>query len=398
MSARPASARAVVGAAAVAVLWCLAATVTACGEGGPTAGRASSSTTTTSTVAALTDRVVDSGDPVADAALEGVAARVEELRGLRFRRPVTARVLPEPQFLERLDATIERDRAEVAAAGDLLVLTGELPPGTDFVAASRAGELADVLGFYDPATRELVVGGDPASPFARAVAAHELTHALDDQWAEGVEPVDEDARVALAATAEGSADRVLEAYLAGMDVRERAAARAGEVGTDRGIDLSGVPPEMWEGLEDLYSLGDAFVARVVRRGGRSALDGVQRRADLATAEVLHGPPAPGGLAPVPAPAADGPVLAAGVLGELGLLGMLNSAVEPAAARSAAAVWRGDWWVRWATPGGGQCLRLDVRPAAVGADGAIATLQRWAAAGPGRTVARRDDLVRVESCR
>ncbi len=373
--------------------------VTACGSERGSGGSSSASTTSVPTTApAPADRVVDTGDPVADEALESVATRVEELRGLRFLRPVRARVLPEPEFLAALGATIDRDAAEVVAAGELLVLTGQLPPGTDFLAASRAGALSDVLGFYDPATGDLLVGGDPSTPAARVVAAHELTHALDDQHDGRAEPVDDDATTARSATAEGSADRVMEQYLGGMDVRERAAARAGMAATDRSVDLSGVPPEMWEGLEDLYSLGDAFVSRLVARGGRRALDAAQRRTDLTTAEVLHGPPAPEGVAAVTAPPADGPVLAEGVLGELGLLGMLTSAVEPASARSAAAAWRGDRWVRFAASGGGGCLRMDLRLSPAGAEEAIATLQRWAEAGPGRTVARQGGLVRVDSCR
>ena len=228
------------------------------------------------------------------------------------------------------------------------------------------------------------------------VVAHELTHALDDQWFDLDAPQrDDDAAVARAALAEGSADRVEEAYLNALGPVDRSRAMAQLADGPTTVDLTKVPPQMWEGVEDLYGLGDAYVARLIRQGGSAAVDGVFARADLTTREVLHAG-TDGPAAVVAVPPADGAVVDDGVLGELGLLDLLATAMAPAAAREAAAGWDGDRYVVW-EKGGASCLRVDLRLEPVVAGSTRRALDRWAEAGGDRTIARSSAGVLVTSC-
>ena len=80
---------------------------------------------------------------------------------------------------------------------------------------------AGVLGFYDPETDELVVRGGDLSPMTRQTIAHELTHALDDQWFDlakaEYEQSDDEVGFGVAALAEGNARRIDKLYAAQLD-------------------------------------------------------------------------------------------------------------------------------------------------------------------------------------
>ena len=80
---------------------------------------------------------------------------------------MAAEVLPPDQFAARLGAELDASRTEAERAGRLLVLTGEIPPGTDYAGLSRQLAAVSVVGLYVPEDRTLLASGDPASPGSR---------------------------------------------------------------------------------------------------------------------------------------------------------------------------------------------------------------------------------------
>jgi hypothetical protein len=158
------------------------------------------------------------GDALARLADE-VAKEVEQLRGWTFKRPVKK---------ERVTlAGAKADIRRMLLAGDtsdrrarlqaFLRVAGLIPPDADLVATSLAVLDQQVAGYYEPATRtlRLVDRPDPMPPFVeRMILAHELTHALDDQYidlADLLKPGSgtEDTEFVASALGEGSATALM---------------------------------------------------------------------------------------------------------------------------------------------------------------------------------------------
>ena len=116
-----------------------------------------------------------------------VAREVEQLRGWKFKRPVkkervsmTRAHLDIRRMLMASDTPDHRARVQA-----FLRVAGLIPPDCNVLDTSLAVLDQQVAGYYEPATRtlRLVEGPSPRPTFVeRMVLAHELTHALDDQY------------------------------------------------------------------------------------------------------------------------------------------------------------------------------------------------------------------------
>jgi hypothetical protein len=326
-------------------------------------------TTVTTEVVPLVEPLTATGDAALDAQLTDVARFVEAERGHPFREPVTVELLDDAAFRARLAESEAPTDPVVERQAVLLQAVGAVPEGFDLVALSHQMSAEGVLGFYDPETGELVVRG-ALTPYTRITLAHELTHALDDQWfpeAMATDPeLDGDTAWARAALAEGSAQVVHEAYRAAMTTGDRARAAVEEATFGWAMTApEGVPPDLYEGLTDIYADGLAFVREVVAGGGTEALDAVFAASPATSEQILHPARALGAAEPaeVAVPSADGDVIESGRLGEAGLLEVLDLGVSPGVARRAAEGWGGDAYVVFTTPTGA-CLRIDVVPDSV----------------------------------
>jgi hypothetical protein len=206
---------------------------------------------------------------------DAVAADVEKLRGWTFKRPVrkerTTLAEAKRYFEGRIDVLLPPPKRAVMEA--FLRTAGLIPAGAD-LRASLAGVLEQqVAGYYDPAagTLHLVDRADDMPAFMqRTVLAHELTHALDDQYV-GLEDLarpqtssTEDADVVKGSLAEGSATALMFQYLA----RETMAGRvnAGEAAEYFKKELARAEslaqmPRYFNALFGSYLVGSAFLAR-----------------------------------------------------------------------------------------------------------------------------------------
>lgn len=117
--------------------------------------------------------------------MRDVMATVERVRGHDFLEPV----VPEAITRTDLDARIEDGFAAMypeelyGRRGLAWQTIGAIPLGTDLRAAYHEFYNVAVIGYYDTLTGELVfLGSDDPMPEERVTLAHELVHALDDQW------------------------------------------------------------------------------------------------------------------------------------------------------------------------------------------------------------------------
>ena len=215
---------------------------------------------------------VDNTDGLNDTELAAVVnrsmARVEYVRGMEFDEPVPVSTVSRAEYRNQSsngsygDALRTFDNAKFEA----LFLIGE---DTDSI-ATQENTLGDsVLGYYSPATDEIVIVTNSETPrIGEGTLSHELVHALQDQQFNlSGDASTRDALQGRNALIEGDASTVETAY----DERCGGTWDCVSVGQSGG----GSPPGHW-GVYFLvyfpYSDGSTFVSDLRERGGWAAVN------------------------------------------------------------------------------------------------------------------------------
>jgi hypothetical protein len=224
-----------------------------------------------------------------------IARRVEQIRGLHFKRPpVPAEVSPaqaQRDGLEDLDRSYPA--AQRHADEEVLKLVGLLQPKIDLrhVSATVFGQ--GVAGYYDPRTKRLriVRGAQTTNRFLEEITlAHELTHALEDQrFGLGLADTSgsDDAALARLALVEGSATAVMFTYAERHFTSDQT---LGGLFAGLGQDTGDLPPFVEAQLLFPYLAGQRFVQELYRTGsnGWSLLNTADHfRPPASTEQVLH---------------------------------------------------------------------------------------------------------------
>jgi hypothetical protein len=307
----------------------------------------------------------DAGTPP----MRTIAARVEQLRDLRFHRLPKVERVSRSQLRRRAEDDVAKmsscERRALEGGGDVLKLLGFIPNNADVVAGTT--DVSDIAGMYDFDTRRLtLVNGAPSNLQAELTYAHELLHALEDD-AVGIKPPSaagaDDQTLAYSALAEGSAT-LLEArygdkYLGGLPVVRRIANA--RTRSNRKISFS---PEAYyrNSVRFLYEDGARFAAQIYRHGGNAALTRTLRdRPPVSSDQILHPEaylagerPAPVALRPAPALGRGWARIAAGTFGEFDTSQLLLFGAEAdddasrREAAKAAAGWDGGRYELWRT--------------------------------------------------
>jgi hypothetical protein len=283
---------------------------------------------------------------------------VAEVGGVPFKAPVPLDFITPVELSAYLKEVLDDEYPQGRADADarLLIALDLLPPGTS-LRDLRARLLQDnVAGFYDerPGRKKLFAVSEDRTmtPSNQIVLAHELRHALQDQYIDvhGAVPDSvgdfDDRRVAFMALLEGDATLVMERFLM---------QRLGVPASTPPVDLAaaafatpplpGVPPVLRDHLIVPYLAGRAFVRALHERGGWPAVRKAWTEPPRSTEQVLHpekylareeprpvsGPRAPAG----------GRLIQEGVLGEVLTRTLLGEGSD-----SAAAGWGGDLYQVW----------------------------------------------------
>lgn len=277
---------------------------------------------------------------------------VADAGGVPFRSDVPLDFLSRRALSTYLQDVLDTEYPPEKAAADqrTLVALDLLPVRTD-LRALRARLLEEnVAGFYDerPGRKRLFAVSDDRTltPANQLVLAHELRHALQDQYSDvhaalpsSVGDFD-DRRLAYLSLLEGDATLVMERFL--LRRLPGAPDSAGDMG---GFALPpnvmpGVPAVLQDQLVLPYLVGRDFAREVWRRGGWDALRQAWSRPPASTEQVLHHEKYVSGESPrmpdLPYTPPGSRMINEGVLGEILIRTFLGEGSD-----AAAAGWGGD---------------------------------------------------------
>ena len=242
---------------------------------------------------------------------EQIYSDVQELRQLNFETEVPLVLMDQGQanlVMER-EVTRHHDAIELQRAAEVGELTGLYAPGTDLEAGMMRVLSSQVVGFYDPRDREMILVKSKSKPGLwskitgifthkdstdEMLVAHELTHALQDQYF-GVHAAlnritdNDDRRLALKSVVEGDATLVGYGYISGLiDAGTIATLLTHLEDMPKLFDVQspGTPAALRDALIFQYTDGTRFVGEVYRRGGWSAVNALYGNPPLSTREIL----------------------------------------------------------------------------------------------------------------
>ena len=299
-----------------------------------------------------------------DSAVLDIEKFVEQERGLKYKTKVDVHLAGDGEFQSRLLKDFDKERPALLEEQEVLSALGLLTKGSDVIEESRSLLSAGVVGFYDPETKQLVVRGTAITPYVREVLAHELTHALDDQWFNLNRPEldnpDDESGFGFVGLAEGNARRIENAYVGSMSRDEqRQATNEEQQLVAQHPEIFSLPPILLTLLQAPYDAGPPFIDAVLAAGGQAALDHAFTAPPITSEQILDPSKYLAGEGPVDVtpPTPEGAASNVGVLGELLLREMLFESLSSGAEVDRAVTgWGGDRYVTWKDASGAPCLR------------------------------------------
>jgi len=232
-----------------------------------------------------------------------VTPRVEEHRGLKFKKPVPVQVVDDAAAREHFKARMKKHwpESQVRMEQTAYIQLGLLPGGTDLTGTLFSVLEEQVGGYYDPESDTFFVLGDMPRSIAPILMVHELTHALDDQYYDIDKLIERtersnDASAAVGAVVEGSGTLVMTRYI----LTEMQAGRMSPdilqelAGSDAGRaeKLMASPAVLQRSLVASYVLGQTFMLRgdlmrVTQATPVADLDRAFTEVPVSTEQILH---------------------------------------------------------------------------------------------------------------
>jgi uncharacterized membrane protein len=265
---------------------------------------------------------------------------VEKTGGVPFRRDVPVDFIDKAGLARFLRELFDDEYPPSQAGVDerTLVAFDLLPPDTDLRAVRSRLLLENIVGFYDerPGKKQLYAVSESRrfSPTNQIILAHELRHALQDQYVDlraqipdSVSDYD-DRRIAWMCLLEGDATLVMERFVtaAGLPGMEDAEAAPGL--SLPGLPDDGVAPVVRDQLVQPYFAGRELAEAIWKKSGPAGLRAAWDRPPRSTEQVLHpekyfADERPRSVEPAPGPPGS-TLVAEGVLGEMLIRTLLDA--------------------------------------------------------------------------
>ena len=291
-----------------------------------------------------------------DPRVEDIAQFVQTERGVLFEHPVYVDFLSDEEFTADVttseDELTDEDRASLEEAESTLRALGLVSGDIDLFEQQNQLTGEGVAAYYDPDIKRIRVRGTEMTPDLEVTLAHELTHALQDQFVDlnAVEAdLDEDESSRYRAVVEGDATNIEDAYadkeLTDAEYDEYV-SRSQDVSDE--VDLDGVPPAMVALFDAPYAIGPSFDRIVKNERGSSGLNDALREPPASDLQLLDPRVYFDGRRPedvdTPEHPADQEVIEEGEFGTFDWYIVLASRIDPKHALNAVDGWAGDSYV------------------------------------------------------
>ena len=297
------------------------------------------------------------------AAADEVLVQMSEITGLKLRTPLKKSLRSREEIRTYILKQMNEDKnpAERYAGARSAEAFGLLPKGFDFDTFMVNVLTEQVEGLYDPKAREFYIADWSPLEDQRMVMAHELTHALQDQyfdieaWEKAARP-NEDAELARDAVLEGSATVAMVDYLmlgTGKSLKDLPefdpSVLLGDLGSTPTLEKA--PPFIKDALIFPYLSGMGFSAAILKNTGWPGLPALFAKPPVSTQQIMHPALYRSGRIPksVTLPHIE-KLLGAGwskldenVMGEFGWKEVLKQFLDANRAKAMAAAWNGDWY-------------------------------------------------------
>ncbi len=311
-------------------------------------------------------------------AADEVLADMGKLLSLPIREPLKKSVRSREEIRQFLIRQMRDDKDDAKRYADQKALEalGLIPKGYPLDQKLLSLLTEQIAGLYDPKEREFFIADWTQPAEQRVIMAHELTHALQDQyfhvekWEEEVKSND-DAQLARESVLEGSAMIAMVDYLlrntgkSSRDIQDfDPSLLVGDV-TDS-PELAQAPMVIQDEITFPYLPGAAFVHRALRTwNGWPDLHRLFENPPASTQQILHPDlyfrgvaPAPVDLAPVTKAVPRGwKKLDENVLGEFAVQEILKQFIDKEQANAIAPSWKGDRYAIYQRESGMQTLLL-----------------------------------------
>lgn len=233
-------------------------------------------------------------------AADEVLAQMSKLLSLPIREPLKRSVRSREEIREYLLRQMREDKDTAKRYADQRALEalGLIPKGYPLEQKIVALLTEQIAGLYDPKEREFFIADWTNPGEQRMIMAHELTHALQDQyfhiqnWEDAVR-TDDDAQLTREAVLEGSAMLGMVDYLlrsSGKSSRDMeefdASLLLGDVNDSP--ELAGAPTVLQDEILFPYAAGASFVHRVLRTwDGWPDLHKLFENPPASTQQIIH---------------------------------------------------------------------------------------------------------------
>jgi hypothetical protein len=347
--------------------------------------------------------------PKWDPRVLGIVHFDEQHRGLTFKTPVKVEFLSNAQFNKQVsvpEPTSKTDRAaQSRALGELRAL-GLVHGNVNLAAAENKLSQSDIVGLYVDTKKTVFVRGTALTPYVKVTLAHELTHALQDQYfnltklRQGVKNGDD---TALTALIEGDAVRDETLYEQSLSASDQQAYQKEQGQLEKGANqTSNVPEILSDMLEFPYAFGPTFVDSLDANGGTAAIDRAFRDPPVSEAQIANPVGYPIGwrptrVAPPTLRTGERRVDKPSSFGQVSLFEVLGSRLGYDQAWHAVQGWQGDNSLPYKDQGR-TCMAIDVAMSSLQTATSLTEAARgWSQAIPGATVTQHAKLVDVRSC-
>jgi hypothetical protein len=338
---------------------------------------------------------------------------VERTRGLTFKRAVPVRFLTESEFTKEITTDqgelTKKQKRDLEQQAELLRAIGLIRADAGkLLEGANATRTARTLAIYDHDKKVVYVRGRQLDVATKVILVHELTHVLQDQHF-GLEKLHKrsPSGSATRALVEGDAVRIEHEYRSTLSQADREAVDA-ETKQKNDEAMAQVPVEPPAALQIMhifqYSVGRTFVEAIASERENKGVDDAFRNPPKSSKQVLN----PGAYldrdrpARVPAPklrAGEKRVGKPDTFGAFQLYLMLSGRLDPSVALSTIGNWGGASAVQF-EGGPNACVRVALTgKTPESTEWIAATLEQWAALGPGgsASVARAKGRVTVTAC-